>query len=134
MNYALQRQSDHDITANQEVIIPDSRGINLFHADPYMDDLLKAYLPKAIYEHVVTHFHELGASAGAELDEAAMVADKNPPVLSTRNRSGEVQYTVHKHPAYISLEKAAYEKYGLAAMSHRAGVLGWSEPLPPAVK
>ena len=62
------------------------------------------------------------------IDEAAMIADQNPPVLSTRNRSGEVEYKIHKHPAYVKLEKAAYETYGLAAMSHRAGVLGWSAP------
>lgn len=134
MNYALQHQSEHSTAADQDVVIPDSRGINLFRADPYMDALLKVYLPKPVYEHVITHFHELGALAGGELDEAAMVADKNPPVLTTRNRAGEVEYTVHKHPAYVSLEKAAYEKYGLAAMSHRAGALGWPAPLPPAVK
>src|SRR5690554_5921473 len=70
-----------------------------------MDALLKVYLPKPVYEHVITHFHELGALAGGELDEAAMVADKNPPVLTTRNRAGEVEYTVHKHPAYVRLKK-----------------------------
>ncbi len=32
------------------------------------------------------------------------------------------------------MEQIAFGDYGLAAMSHRAGVLGWPEPLPPAVK
>ena len=28
----------------------------------------------------------------------------------------------------------AFGQYGLAAMSHRGGVLGWKEPMPPAAK
>lgn len=134
MNQALQQLSEHDTSLDHSGAIPDSRGINLFLADPYLDDLLKAYLPSSLYQHVIPHFIELGASAGDEYDEAAMIADKNPPTLSTRNRAGEVQYKVAKHPAYVALEKAAYEKYGLAAMSHRPGVLGWDAPMPPAVK
>jgi len=134
MSQALQYQSNGSTAPDHGAVIPDSRGINLFSADPYMGDLLKAYLPPSLYAHVLPYFRELGASAGAELDEAAMVADKNPPVLSTRNRAGEDENRISKHPAYVELERAAYEKYGLAAMSHRAGVLGWDAPMPPAVK
>ena len=32
------------------------------------------------------------------------------------------------------LERFAYSEYGLAALSHRGGVLGWDTPLPPAAK
>jgi acyl-CoA dehydrogenase len=32
------------------------------------------------------------------------------------------------------MEKLAFGRFGLAAMSHRAGVLGWPTPLPPAAK
>jgi len=115
-------------------VIPDSRGINLFLADPYLKDLLKVYLPTDLYQHLLPHFKKLGAEAGAELDEAAMIADQNPPVLSVRNRAGQDENKIHKHPAYVALEKKAYETYGLAAMSHRGGVLGWEAPMPPAAK
>ena len=114
--------------------IPDSRGLNLFKADGYSQALLKLYLEPALYEHLLPHFEELGAMAGSTLDELAFTADQNPPTLSVRHRAGTDQATIHKHPAYIALEKAAYSRFGLAAMSHRAGVLGWHAPLPPAAK
>src|SRR5690625_1863282 len=115
-------------------VIPDSRGMNVFLADPYLKDLLKVYLPTDLYQHLLPHFKKLGAEAGAELDEAAMIADQNPPVLSVRNRAGQDENKIHKHPAYVALEKKAYETYGLAAMSHRGGVLGWDATMPPAAK
>ena len=41
---------------------------------------------------------------------------------------------IDKHSAYRRLEQVAFGEYGLAAMSHRGGVLGWPEPLPPLAK
>lgn len=114
--------------------IPDSRGINLFRADPYAQGLLRAYLPEGLYDHLLPHFDELGKQAGSTLDELAATADKNPPELSVRSRSGGDESQIVKHPAYIELEKAAYQTLGLAAMSHRGGVLGWADPMPPAAK
>lgn len=114
--------------------IPDSRGINLFTADPYAQALLLAYLPHDLATHLLPHFVELGRRAGDELDALASVADKHPPELSVRSRAGEDTSCISKHPAYVDLERAAYSTYGLAAMSHRAGVLGWKAPMPPAAK
>lgn len=114
--------------------IPDSRGINLFAADPYAQGMLRAYLPADLCEHLLPHFDELGKLAGSSLDELASTADKNPPELSVRSRSGADESFIIKHPAYIELEKVAYSKLGLAAMSHRGGVLGWADPMPPAAK
>ena len=39
-----------------------------------------------------------------------------------------------EHAAYRRLEEVAFSEYGLAAMSHRGGVLGWPQPLPPLAK
>ncbi|MDS1139174.1 acyl-CoA dehydrogenase family protein [Pusillimonas sp. SM2304] len=114
--------------------IPDSRGLNLFSADPYSKALLQVYLPRDLYDHLLPHFIELGAMAGGKLDELAAIADQHPPELSVRNRAGQDQSVINKHPAYVELERLAYSRYGLAAMSHRAGVLGWDAPMPPAAK
>ncbi|OWT60580.1 acyl-CoA dehydrogenase family protein [Candidimonas nitroreducens] len=114
--------------------IPDSRGINLFRADPYAEPMLRAYLPADLHAHLLPHFDELGRLAGSTLDELAAVADKNPPTLSVRNRAGQDESRIDKHPDYVELERWAYERFGLAAMSHRAGVLGWNAPMPPLVK
>ena len=114
--------------------IPDSRGINLFQVDPYARPMLEKYLPADLYAHLLPHFDELGRLAGSTLDELAAVADKHPPELSVRSRSGADESTISKHPAYVQLEKFAFEKFGLAAMSHRSGVLGWNAPMPAAAK
>ncbi|WP_442597808.1 acyl-CoA dehydrogenase family protein [Parapusillimonas sp. JC17] len=114
--------------------IPDSRGINLFAADPYAAPMLQLYLPPDLHAHLLPTFDELGGLAGGSLDELADIADKHPPTLSVRTRDGRDQPVISKHPDYVQLEKVAYAKLGLAAMSHRPGVLGWPAPMPPAAK
>jgi len=114
--------------------LPDSRGLNLFEADPGFAALLGVYLEPALHRHLVPHLARLGALAGGELDEAAATADRNPPRLHQRTRAGDDRQWIEKHPAYRRLEEIAFAEYGLAAMSHRAGVLGWPEPLPPLAK
>ena len=114
--------------------LPDSRGINLFHADPDYAGLLQHYLEPKLYAHLLPHFERLGALAGDELDRLAATADGNPPVLHQRMRTGEDRQWIEKHPAYRRLEEVAFGEYGLAAMSHRGGVLGWPTPLPPIAK
>ena len=106
--------------------VPDSRGLNLFDADPSYRGLLELYLDPKLYAHLLPHFTRLGAMAGAELDEMALTADKNPSVLNGQK--------VEKDPSYRKLEEVAFGQYGLAAMSHRGGVLGWPEQMPPAAK
>ena len=113
--------------------VPDSRGINLFRADAARD-LLSCYLPKELHVHLLPHLDRLGALAGSLLDELAGTADKHPPTLSVRSRTGLDISKIEKHPAYVELERFAYSEFGLAAMSHRAGVLGWPQAMPPAAK
>ncbi len=114
--------------------MPDQHGTNLFNSDPELGELLKLYLPAALLAHLLPHLAHLGGLVGGVLDSLAHTADKNPPQLQHRTRSGQDLQSVIKHPAYVELERVAFSQYGLAAMSHRGGVLGWSEPLPPAAK
>ncbi len=113
--------------------VPDSHGINLFEADAARA-LLGCYLPQDLHAHLLPHLHRLGALAGSLLDTLAGTADKHPPTLSVRNRSGQDVSQIDKHPAYVVLERIAYSEFGLAALSHRGGVLGWPAPMPPAAK
>ena len=120
--------------AQGQPTLPDARGLNLFEADPGYASLLSLYLEPKLLAHLLPHFGKLGALAGGPLDDHALTADKNPPVLHHRKRNGENAQWIEKHPAYRSLEETAFGEYGLAAMSHRAGVLDWPEKMPPAVK
>src|SRR3954468_9045035 len=114
--------------------LPESRGLNLFTADPDFDELLRLYLDPELHRHLRPHLETLGALAGGELDELALTADRHPPKLHGRSRSGEERQWIEKSPAYRRLQEVEFPGFGLAAMSHRAGVLGWPRPLPPIAK
>ncbi len=114
--------------------VPDQHGVNLFDSDPQLRALLPLYLPQPMLAHLLPHLQRLGGLAGGVLDTLAHTADKHPPVLEQRTRSGIDRQRIVKHPAYVEMERVAFSEFGLAAMSHRGGVLGWPEPLPPAAK
>ena len=114
--------------------VPDNRGANLFDADPRFGDLLGLYVEPRLRAHLQPYLSRLGLLAGDALDRLASTADQNPPVLHYRDRRGFDREWLEKHPAYVEMERLAYAEFGLAAMSHRGGVLGWPEPLPPLAK
>jgi len=114
--------------------VPDRHGASLFTADPDLRALLPLYLPPALFNHLLPHLERMGALAGGVLDDLARTADQNKPTLSHRTRTGIDAQRIDKHPAYVELERVAFSEFGLAAASHRAGVLGWDAPLPPAAK
>ncbi len=114
--------------------VPDSYGLNLYRADPALARLASLYLPPDLDSHLAPYLDHLGALAGGELDTLAGEADRNPPVLRHRTRRGEDWQSIEKHPSYRAMERLAFGEYGLAALSHRGGVLGWPAPMPPTAK
>jgi acyl-CoA dehydrogenase len=118
----------------QDHPVPDQHGVNLYETDPDLGRLLPLYLPAPVFKHLQPHLQQLGGLAGGVLDTLAHTADCNPPELLHRTRSGIDAERIVKHPAYVEMERVAFSQYGLAAMSHRAGVFGWDTPLPAAAK
>lgn len=114
--------------------VPDSHGLNLYRADPWLAKLAALYLPAELDRHLAPHLDRLGALAGGALDDLATTADRNKPTLSARTRTGEDIQSIEKHPAYREMERIAFGEYGMAALSHRGGILGWPEKMPPAAK
>ncbi|CAA2099149.1 acyl-CoA dehydrogenase family protein [Variovorax paradoxus] len=114
--------------------IPDRHGQNLFSTDTELHALLALYLPDDLRAHMQPHFERLGGLAGGLLDELAGTADRNPPTLEQRTRTGLDEQKVVKHPAYIEMERLALSEFGLAAVSHRDDTLGWHGKMPPLVK
>ncbi|MCA0241001.1 MAG: acyl-CoA dehydrogenase family protein [Proteobacteria bacterium] len=114
--------------------IPDARGTNLYAADAELQALLPLYLPADLLAHLQPHLQRLGALAGGVLDDLALAADKHPPLLEHRTRTGIDAQRIVKHPAYVELERVAFSEFGLAALSHRGGVLGWPQAMPAAAK
>jgi acyl-CoA dehydrogenase len=122
----------HKVTG--EASAPDVTGLNLYAIDKSLQDVLRLRLPPDLFTHIEPHFVTLGARAASDLDGNARLADRHPPVLHHRDRHGRDAQSIEFHPAYRAMERAGFGDFGLAAMSHRGGVLGWSEPLPPIVK
>ena len=114
--------------------VPDSRGTNAYHADPAFAALLSVYLPPDLHPVLEPQLARMGALVGDRLEQLALAADRNPPVLVLRDRTGTPVQRIDKHPAYEALERHAFGEFGLAAMSHRGGVFGQAEPLPPMAK
>ena len=122
------------MTHEHEHPVPDQHGVNLYDTDPDLGRLLPLYLPAPAFELLQPKLHELGGLAGGVLDALAHTADQNPPELLHRTRAGVDAQRIVKHPAYVEMERIAFSQYGLAAMSHRAGVFGWDSALPAAAK
>ncbi|MEO6625595.1 MAG: acyl-CoA dehydrogenase family protein [Burkholderiaceae bacterium] len=114
--------------------IPDRAGGNAYLDDPELQSLLGVYMAADLLAHLRPHLCRLGELVAGDLDVLAHLADQNPPTLQQRSRTGVDVQRIHKHPAYVEMEKLAFGTFGLAAMSHRAGVLGWPAVMPPVAK
>jgi acyl-CoA dehydrogenase len=115
-------------------IAPDTTGLNFFRADPSLSDLLQLHLPADLWSHIEPHLDRLGALAGDHLDTCARLADKHTPILHARDRFGNDVQRIEYHPAYRELERVGFGEFGIHAMSHRKGILGWPGTYPAAAK
>ncbi|MBB1090435.1 acyl-CoA dehydrogenase family protein [Rhodopseudomonas palustris] len=116
------------------LIAPDTTGLNFYRADPSLADLLRIHLPDALVRHIEPHLDRLGGLAGSVLDEYARAADRHTPILHQRDRFGRDAQYVEYHPAYRQLENAAFGAFGIHALSHRKGIMGWPDVYPVTAK
>ena len=114
--------------------MPTTRGTNLFRADPNLAFVCESVMAPDVLERARPELDAMGAVAGDELDALAADADRNPPTLRAFDASGRRVDEIVFHPAYREMERLAFCRFGLAAMSHREGVLGWPSRVPHAVK
>jgi len=120
--------------ASTNLIAPDTSGMNFYRADPALADLLRIHLPAALFAHIEPHLDRLGGLCGGPLDEAARLADRHVPVLHQRDRFGRDTQSIEYHPAYRELEAAAFGEFGIHALSHRKGIMGWPDTYPVVAK
>ena len=114
--------------------MPTTRGLNFYLADRNLEFACSTVMDAATFERARPHLVEMGAVAGDELDVLAAEADRNPPQLRAFDARGSRVDEVVLHPAYVAMERLAFARFGLAAMSHRPGVLGWPDKVPHVVK
>jgi len=120
--------------ASKSAIAPDTIGQNFYRADPSLTDLLHIHLPAPLMRHIEPHLDRLGGLVGGHLDECARLADRHTPVLHPRDKFGNDVQTIEYHPAYRELERVGFGEFGIHAMSHRKGVLGWPDTYPAVAK
>ena len=117
-----------------ELLAPSCRGLNFYDVDRSLRQLLPLYMDAPLLAHLGPHLAALGELAGAELHDLSDAAERHPPVLHARDRHGRDEEWVEYHPAYRAMERIAFGRFGIHAMCHRAGVLGWPAPMPPIAK
>jgi alkylation response protein AidB-like acyl-CoA dehydrogenase len=121
-------------TPADSLIAPDTTGQNFYRTDLSLVDLLRIHLPAKLFSHIDPYLDRLGELAGGPLDEAARLADRHIPILHQRDRFGRDAQWIEYHPAYRELENAAFGAFGIHAMSHRKGILGWPDTYPVVAK
>src|SRR5688572_6755795 len=114
--------------------MPSTRGTNFYLADPNLEFVCAGVMAPVDFARARPHLLAMGEVAGGELDALAAVADRHPPTLRTHDERGRRVDEVVRHPAYEAMERIAFERFGLAALSHREGVLGWPGRAPHVVK
>jgi alkylation response protein AidB-like acyl-CoA dehydrogenase len=122
------------MTTPAPTAMPTTRGTNFYLADGNLQRLCAAVMDGDTFARAHPHLVAMGEVAGGELDGFAHEADKHPPVLRQWDERGERVDEVQFHPSYHRMEALAFGRFGLAAMSHRPGVLGWPGPVPHVVK
>ncbi|MEZ5648966.1 MAG: acyl-CoA dehydrogenase family protein [Burkholderiaceae bacterium] len=125
---------DLGTAVDQTSPVPDAHGQNFWRNDPGFAALLPLYASPELCQRLTPRLDHLGDLVGARLFDLAQTADRNPPVLHLRNRRGQDDQRVEYHPAYLEMSRLAFGEFGIAALSHRAGVFGADAPLPPIAK
>lgn len=115
-------------------LAPTCRGLDFFAIDRSLRSLLPLYMDSPLLAHLEPHLGELGRLAGGRLADLADLAERHPPELRARDRAGRDEEWVEYHPAYRAMEEIGFGRFGIHAMTHRAGVLGWGVPMPPLAK
>jgi alkylation response protein AidB-like acyl-CoA dehydrogenase len=115
-------------------LAPSCHGLNFYDIDHSLRSLLPLYMDAPLLAHLQPHLGELGKLAGGRLGELADTADRHPPELRVRDRYGRDEEYVDYHPAYREMEHIGFGRFGIHAMTHRAGVLGWPQRMPPLAK
>lgn len=114
--------------------MPTTRGLNFYAEDPNLEFVCSTVMDGDALDRARPLLVEMGRVAGGELDALAAEADRNPPTLRAWDECGQRVDKVVHHPAYLQMERIAFERFGLAAMSHRTDVLGWPGTVPHVVK
>ena len=134
MNVHVTQTGRQAAARRSEALAPTCRGSNFYDIDRSLRSVLPLYMDGALLDHLRPHLDELGELAGGRLHDLSAQAERHDPVLHARDGYGRDEEWIEYHPAYREMEEIAFGRFGMHAMSHRAGVMGWPAPMPPIAK
>ncbi|MGV2978964.1 acyl-CoA dehydrogenase family protein [Camelimonas sp. ID_303_24] len=117
-----------------EALAPTTRGLNYFDIDGSLRALAPLYMEDKLLAHLTPHLSALGELAGERLYGLSETAERRQPVLHPRDARGRDEEWLEFHPAYHEMEQIAFGQFGIHAMTHRGGVMGWPERMPAIAK
>jgi hypothetical protein len=127
--------ASREATARRSAALaPTCRGLNYYAVDRSVRDLPPLYMDEPLLAHLEPHLEELGELADGRLHDLSDQAERHPPILHSRDGYGRDEEWVEYHPAYRRWKGIAFGQYGMHAMCHRGGVLGWPTAMPPIAK
>jgi alkylation response protein AidB-like acyl-CoA dehydrogenase len=115
-------------------IAPDCHGENFFTLDRSLQSLLPLYMDGALLSHLTPHYERLGEVAGGRLDDLTRLADRHEPILHVRSPRGQDEDWIEFHPSYREMEQIGFGDFGIHCMTHKPGMFGWPEKMPPIAK
>lgn len=115
-------------------IAPDCHGENFFTLDRSLQSLLPLYMDGALVDHLTPQYERLGEIAGGRLDDLTRLADRHEPILHTRSPRGLDEDWIEFHPSYREMEQIGFGDFGIHCMTHKPGMFGWPEKMPPIAK
>jgi acyl-CoA dehydrogenase len=104
--------------------MPDTRAINFYEADHYLQFIVARRLPAQERAPGVELLREMGALLGNYVEDLAAAADRQMPTLQTHDKRGNRIDHIDVSRAYTEMEELFYGRFGLAAMALRDGVAG----------
>lgn len=120
--------------ARSQHVAPSCRGRNFYAIDPSIRSLLPLYMDGPLLAHLEPHLDALGELGGGRLGALSDAAERHTPILHARDPYGRDEEWVESHPAYKEMEAIAFGRFGMHAMTHKPGVLGWPGVMPPIAK
>ncbi|HEX4208309.1 MAG TPA: acyl-CoA dehydrogenase family protein [Ktedonobacteraceae bacterium] len=115
-------------------LMPDTRGINFYMCDADLAFVLRRALSGEDYERAQGLLSAMGAVASERMDDLAVTANRERPVLVQFDKRGQRVDEVVFHPAYHELERICYQDFAIAACTHREDALDWPGRVPQSVK
>jgi acyl-CoA dehydrogenase len=114
--------------------MPDTVGLSFYKADTTLQRVLRRWLDPTMLAWAEAQCEELGLLASTDLEQLVGLADRHQPQLHTVDKRGDRVDSIEFHPAWDRIVDLAYRRFGIAAMSHRSGVLGLKQPAPEVAK